>query len=88
MESGEQVLVNVSSIREIRQNSVIDMNNNPIEIRKKASPKRAVNVRSPVKYTNGSFKMPQSVSIPMTQGKLSSSFDVIEGDPNRNYTQT
>ena len=34
MESGEQVLVNVSSIREIRQNSVIDMNNNPIEIRK------------------------------------------------------
>ena len=47
------------------------------------SPKRAVHVRSPVKYANGTFQMPMPLEatspIPLTQGRTASSYDVIEG---------
>ena len=56
----------------------------------KPSPRRAVNVRSPMKYLNGILQQPDT-SVPNTgQSKLASSFDVIEGSPTRRnvYNQT
>lgn len=44
------------------------------------SPRRAVNVRSPLKYSNGVLQMPEeNIDVPFSDQKFSSSFNVIEG---------
>ena len=58
----------------------------------KPSPRRAVHVRSPMRYQNGILQAPDNSPPGTSHNKLASSFDVIEGSPTRrnvyNHTHT